>query len=246
MKKLISIIILAFFCSKISAQHFYHRLDVSTGNIYSFVASNLATAGINALADDMLFDNAFNYTYVNLSSENQPLKTKMRDIAGLTARDLFNDVRLGVKLGYQSFNPGNFNWGVYGSAHYKINQFGIDESDVVTNNIIHKVMIGGGMMFTLGNIESYTKVIIEAGLQYDIPLKYKGQFGTDVDNVLSKGLSSHFALRFGGTSWLQGIGLYADIPHYNMLKDNIKCNLKMYHFGIVYTISPWKMKAAYD
>lgn len=244
MKKIVLIAALALLSMRMSAQHFYHRLDVSTNNIYTFVAANLATAGLNALTDDMLFDNAYTYTYYDLSPNS--IKIKSRDIAGLTARDIFSDIMVGAKLGYQSFNPGNFNWGVYGSAHYKINQFGTEVSDVVTNHNIQKAMVGGGLMFTLGNIESNTRVIIEAGLRYDIPLSYKGSFGTETKDVLNGGLSSHYAIRFGGTSWLQGIGVYADIPHYNALKDAVGCKLKMYHFGIVYTISPWKLKEAYD
>lgn len=244
MKKTTLIVALALLGMKMSAQHFYHRLDVSTSNIYTFVAANLATAGLNALTDDMLFDNAYSYTYYDLSPSSINKKTK--DIAGLTARDLFSDVMVGAKLGYQSFKPGNFNWGVYGSAHYKINQFGTEVSDAVTNHNIQKAMVGGGLMFTLGNIESNTRVIIEAGLRYDIPLSYKGSFGTKTKDVLNSGISSHYAIRFGGTSRLQGIGLYADIPHYNALRSAVGRNLKMYHFGIVYTISPWKFKEAYD
>ena len=45
------------------AQHLYYRMDVATNNIYTFAAANLATAGINALTDEMLFDNAYTYTY---------------------------------------------------------------------------------------------------------------------------------------------------------------------------------------
>ncbi len=46
------------------AQHLYYRMDVATNNIYTFAAANLATAGINALTDEMLFDNAYTYTYI--------------------------------------------------------------------------------------------------------------------------------------------------------------------------------------
>lgn len=244
MRKTILIVALTLFSMNMSAQHFYHRLDVSTSNIYTFVAANLATAGLNLLTNDRLFDNAYAYTYYDLSPSSIKMNTK--DIAGLTARDVFSDIMVGAKLGYQSFNRGNFNWGVYGSAHYKINQFGTEVSEIVTNHNIQKVMVGGGLIFTLGNMESKARVIIEAGLRYDIPLSYKGSFGTDTKDVLNSGLSSHYAIRFGGMNWLEGIGVYADIPHYNALKDAVGCKLKMYHFGIVYTITPWKIKEAYD
>lgn len=234
------------------AQHFYHRLDVGTGNIYSFVAGNLITAGLNAAADDMLFDNAYSYTHTKLSAVGQSVDTKGYNVMGLTARDLFNDVRLGAKLGYQSFSPGSFNWGIYGSAHYKVNRFktALDGGADLSKHNVQRALLGGGVMFILGNIGSSTRVIIDAGLRLDMPISYKGACGNKAADVLNSGLSSHYSIRFGGTGRLQGVGVYADIPHYNMFKsggpyfDNPK--MKMYSLGIIYTISPWKTKNAYD
>lgn len=251
MKKTLLIGILFMVVQQVNAQHFYHRIDVGTNNIYTFVASNLITAGLNAATNDMLFDTSYNYSYLDLSA-NESVNTKNYDMLGLTARDIFSDVRIGTKLGYQSFNFGTFNWGIYGSVHYKLNQFKtqVEGMDVFAKHKIQKLMLGGGLMMILGSMENSTRVIIEAGLRYDTPLSYKGGCGEEVNNILNSGLSSNVSIRFGGTSWLQGLGLYADIPHYNMFKSGggylNNPQLKMYSFGIVYTISPWKFKDAYD
>lgn len=251
MKKVLFFIILFVAMQQANAQHFYHRIDVGTNNIYTFVASNLITAGLNAATNDMLFDNSYNYTYMDLST-NESVETKNYDVLGLTARDIFNDIRVGAKLGYQSFNFGAFNWGIYGSAHYKLNQFKtkVDGSDIWTKHNIQKIMLGGGLMMIFGSMENSTRVIIEAGLRYDTPFNYRGACGDNFKDVLNRGLSSNVSVRFGGKSWLQGLGLYADIPHYNMFKSGGEYfsnpQLKMYSFGVVYTISPWKFKDAYD
>lgn len=251
MKKTLLIGILFIVVQQADAQHFYHRIDIGTNNIYTFVASNLITAGLNAATNDMLFDTSYNYSYLDLSA-NESVKTKNYDMLGLTARDIFSDVRIGTKLGYQSFNFGAFNWGIYGSVHYKLNQFKtqVEGIDVFTKHNIQKLMLGGGLMMILGSMENNTRVIIEAGLRYDTPLSYKGGCGGETNDMANSGLSSNVSIRFGGTGWLQGLGLYADIPHYNMFKSGglyfSNPHLKMYSFGIIYTISPWKFIGAYD
>lgn len=231
-----------------NAQNLYYRLDVGTNNIYSFAAANLATAGLNALTDKMLFDNAYTYTYLNTSNE---FDAKNYSIVGMTARDIFSDITAGGKIGYQSFNPGIFNWGIYGSAHYRINQFksSLKGQNDELHNDIQRVLLGGGLLFNLGDIESSTRFVIEAGVRYELPLSYNRLNGQKVSDVLNSGLSSHFALRINGNGLLQGLGIYADIPHYNLFKDSVgnidNPKLKMYTFGIIYTITPWKIKDMY-
>ena len=62
------------------AQHLYYRMDVATDNIYTFAAANLATAGINALTDEMLFDNAYTYTYIQNVDKNSNASIKNTDV----------------------------------------------------------------------------------------------------------------------------------------------------------------------
>lgn len=235
------------------AQHFYYRLDLSSSNIYAFALSNLATAGLNRAANRMLFDNYYSYTIHDLSSPTRDVNVKNYSPVGITARDAFNDVGGGLRLGYNSFNPGSVNWAVFATAHYKLNQFktqltGLD--DPVLRHRMHHVAVGAGVMLSLGGIESPSRVILEAGVRYNIPVGYAGPFGTKANDVLNSGISTHYALKFGGFSKLQGLGVWADIPHYNMLKNGGEYlpggKLKSYSFGIVYTITPSRVKDSYQ
>lgn len=228
-----------------SQSHLYYRLDVGTNHIYSFAIANLATGWLNALTDRMLFDNAYSYTYLN-DIDNVGYESKQYSITGITARDFFSDIITGVKLGYQSSSPSNFNWGFFGSAHYRVNQFEtlMKNSDISLHNDLQRLLIGGGVLFSFGSIESSTRVTFEAALRYEMPLSYKGYYGKGI-NFLNEGLSSHFAIRINGSGTLQGLGFYTDIPHYDLFKDRPTGNLNTYTFGIIYTITPWKIKEEY-
>lgn len=248
MKKITLTFLMAYAMIAAKAQNLYYRLDIGTKNIYSFAAANLATAGINALTDRMLFDNAYTYTYL---SGSNGLETKGYNVAGMTARELFSDFTAGGKIGYQSFNPGSFNWGAYGSAHYRINQFKTSigsQSDFIHNDV-QRLLLGGGLLLNLGDIESSTRFLIEAGVRYEMPVGYNRLEGRKISDLLNSGLSSHIALRINGNGILQGLGVYADIPHYNLFKDlggqSGTPNFKMYTFGIIYTITPWKIREMY-
>ncbi|MBQ6063478.1 MAG: hypothetical protein IJK87_07580 [Prevotella sp.] len=237
--------------SPIQSQNLYYKFEVGTNNIYSFAIANLATGWMNALADRMLFDNAYTYTYLQSVDNSQGLKTRNYNITGITAREFFSDVTTGGKIGYQSSNPGNFNWGVFGSAHYRINQFKTitKSSDDEYHNDIQRLLLGGGLLLSYGDIESSTRFTFEAGLRYEMPMYYKGFLGKKSD-VLNQGLSSHFAIRINGNGALQGLGVYADIPHYKLYKKDdsqvVVSNLRMYTFGIIYTITPWKIIKIYN
>lgn len=232
-------------CVPAKAQHFYYKLDVGTSNIYSFAVTNIATAWLNKATDRMLFNAAYTYTHPAVTGTGADLKTRNYNVAGITAHDVFADITTGAKLGYQSFSPGLFNWGIFGSAHYRINQF---ESKFAGaghygHNNLQRLQVGGGLMLNLGEMESPTRVTVEAGLRYNIPLKGKDADGTIPLETLQKGLSSHYAIRINGRGALQGIGIYADIPHHKVWKTpEGSTNVKLYTFGIVYTITPWKIK----
>ncbi len=228
-----------------SQSHLYYKLDVGTNHIYSFAVANLATGWLNALTDRMLFDNAYSYTYLN-DLDNTGYKSKQYSITGITAREFFSDVTAGAKIGYQSASPEVFNWGLFASAHYRVNQFksSINNIDDELHNDIQRLLLGGGILLSFGDIESSTRLTFEAALRYEMPLSYKGLYGNST-NLLNKGLSSHFAIRVNGYGVLQGLGIYADIPHYEIFKDRESGNLKMYTFGIIYTITPWKIKGQY-
>lgn len=92
-------------------RNFYHRLDVGSANVYTFVLSNLLTGYANYLSGDMLFDNSYVYTLYDGSMDGGKIRTKGFNPMGITATELFNDAFAGVKLGYQSDRLGFLNWG---------------------------------------------------------------------------------------------------------------------------------------
>lgn len=110
-------------------------------------------------------------------------------------------------------------------------------------------MLGGGLLLNFGSIESSTRFVLEASLRYELPVSYKGISEMKQSDMLNKRLSSHYALRINGNGVLQGMGVYADIPHYSLFKKSGMQygtpDVKMYSFGIMYTITPWKIKDIY-
>lgn len=241
MKKAIILTMCLAIASTANAQVFFHRIDVNMGNIYSFVASNLISAGLNQLTKDRLVDTSFGYTIYSHHSNSDDINIKDYNRTGLTIKDLFADSTFGAKLGYQSSNPGVFNWAIYGSCHYRINQFKLLYDDSQFRQNIQRLQLGGGLLFSFGDIEHDTRFVIEAGLRYNIPIFYDGSIGESASSAINTGLTSHYSLRFGGFGFLKGVGIFAEVPHYNSVKGqtvHTGLSLKPYTFGITYTIMP--------
>ncbi len=145
------------FISDAKSPCFFHRIDINTGNLYTFAASNLITAGINKVTNDRFCDNSFNYTIYSYDTPDSKVKDYNR--IGENIQELFADTSVGTRLGYQSFNLGFFNWGLYGSAHYRINQFKIITSNETIRNNMQRLQLGGGIMISFGNMENENKLI---------------------------------------------------------------------------------------
>lgn len=237
----------AFAICSAKAQHpnFFHRLDVASGNTYTFVGTNLITAFTNYLTHDVLFDNSFQYSFFNGSIGNSDIKTKPENLLGLRASDLFNDMNLGVKLGYRSSSYGSFNWGVYGSAHWRLNQFQskVGNASEYGRERFSYLRPGVGVFAMFGDIEHKLKFQIEVGARYNIPLAYTGMYGTSTD-VLDSGLTTHYALKLGGAYDFTG-GIYLDINHFNFFKPEYCNKFKMMTIGVTFTITPKRGEGLY-
>lgn len=105
MKKIIIAIIATVFAFSAKCQVFFHRIDINTGNIYTFVASNLVSAGLNQLTKDRLADTSFEYTFYSKDSGSGQLDIKDYNRAGITVKDLFADCNFGTRLGYRASIP---------------------------------------------------------------------------------------------------------------------------------------------
>lgn len=237
------------FAATVNAQrHFYHRIDVGSSNIYTFVLSNLITGYTNYFTHDILFDNSYVYTVFGGEVNGESVKTKAFNPMGITASDLFNDAFAGVKLGYKSDIMGAFNWGIYASGHFRFNQFKAKFAAMedYTKERFNYLKPGVGLLLTFGGIESKVKVELEAAARYDLPVGYKGLWGTSAKDVLGKGMSSHYSIKVGGYSWFSA-GIFADLYHYKLYSNTQNnSSFKPYSFGVTFTITPKRGEDIYD
>lgn len=228
------------------SRNFYYRADVESGNVYTFVGSNLITAFANYFSHDVLFDNSFQYSFFSGETSLGKVKTKPQNMLGLTARDLFNDITLGGKIGYKSDSMDSFNWGAYGSLHYKLNQFKClwNSYEDYLQERFSFIKPGIGLYGLFGGIEHKYKFQIEAGVQYCIPTGYNGVFGSGSKN-LNSGISTHYALKLGGYVDFSG-GIFLDIYHFNIYKKELCNKFKMFNMGLTLTITPKRSERYYQ
>lgn len=240
--------ILCFAAMANAQRHFYHRIDVGSSNIYTFVLSNLITGYTNYFTHDILFDNSYVYTVFGGEVNGESVKTKAFNPMGITASELFNDAFAGVKLGYKSDIMGAFNWGIYASGHFRFNQFKAKFAAMedYTKERFNYLKPGVGLLLTFGGIESKVKVELEAAARYDLPTGYKGLWGTSAKDVLGKGMSSHYSIKVGGYSWFSA-GIFADLCHYKLYSNTQNnSSFKPYSFGVTFTITPKRGEDIYD
>lgn len=240
--------ILSLCTSKVSAisRNFFHRIDVGSGNVYTFVGSNLITAFANYLTRDMLFDNSFSYTFFSGNNAGRSISTRPDNLMGVTARDIFNDAFAGIKLGYKSGVFSNVNWALYGSFHYKINQFKADmfNSGQFTRERVSFLKPGIGGQIVFGGIEHKLRFQLEVGAQYCFPIDYKGVYDSGSNN-LNSGVMTHYAFKIGGYVNFS-CGIYADIYHFDLFKSSFNNSMKMYNVGVTFTITPKRGEDFYD
>ena len=211
--------------------------DLCFGNPYTAALSSVATGLTNYyLLNDAFFENSFIYGIYPSNVDN--LEVKTQNPMGVTARELFNNVQAGLKLGYQSYNPGFFNAGIYATGHYKIDQFKVGfNDDNMFNHRAQRVLVGATALFSLGSMEQANRVIIEAGCRYSIGLNYKSSNPND-NLSLNNGLVSHFAIKVASRGMLQNLGVFADINHFNLWKIQDGRKLNNYTFGLTWTLTP--------
>lgn len=206
--------------AKIKNDHFYHHIELNYSNAYSLAISSIATGYLNYLLGDAIFENGYGHEIYQGEIAGQEVKYREFNQLGVKARELFNTITPSIRLGYKTNWKGNFNMGVYAMGTYKLDQF---ETKMPGDNeyLRHRLQYakaGGGLHFTFGHLESPTRVIVEAGCQYAIPIGYRG-FSHD-KNQLNKGITSHFSIQMGGPKYLQNIGFFLDYDHFDTFDKN--------------------------
>lgn len=254
MKKTFILFVLLGLCTNILAQsnvrfknhHLILNGDIASGNPYTMAVSSVITGLANYyLFNDAFFENSFAYTLYSTNEDN--LKVKTMNPMGLTASELFNNIQVGLKFGYQTYSPEFFNAGVYASAHYKLDQFKIGyNDDNMQKHRAQRALFGVTGLASLGSMGQASRVIIEAGLRYSMALAYNSPIGSDKDQ-LNNGLTSHYAIKLASRGMWQNIGIYADIDHFNLWKNfNSGKKLNSYTVGITWTITPQQVEDRKD
>ena len=224
--------------SHIRNNHLILNAEVASGSPYTFAVSSVITGLLNYyVLNDAFFENSYTYTFYSTNIDG--LKARTMNPMGLTAREMFNNIQTGLKLGYQTYRPEFFNCGIYATAHYKMEQFKVGyDSDNMFNHRIQRVLVGATALVSLGSMKQPQRVIIEAGLRYSIPLTYKSPNGNG-KSMLNEGYSSHYAVKIASRGMLQDIGIFADIDHFNLWK-NYKPNhrLRDFSIGVTWKITP--------
>lgn len=225
------------------SHNFYFHVEMNCGNIYPFAAWSILSGALNSALKYNLFESGFAYDLYT----GKDVKTKYNSPIAFSAVDLFNHVQPGIKLGYYSdYISSDFNWGILATGGYKINQFRLLDGQDYVGQCIHRVQVGAMALLAFGRNGGSTQALLEIGGRYNIASKYDGGdiHGT---KALNNGFSSHFALKFGGSGWLQNIGVYADIDHYNLYKNSlvdgglnpyVNTNLKNITIGFCVTVTP--------
>lgn len=225
------------------SHNFYFHVEMNSGNIYPFAGWSIISGALNSALKYNLFESGFAY---DIYSGNN-VKTKYNSPIAFNAVNIFNHIQPGLKIGYYSdYINSPVNWGVLATGGYKINQFQMQEMNNYVRQCIHRAQVGALLLLAFGKNGASTQAMIELGAKYNFATKYKGGEITDT-KALNNGISSHFALKFGGTGWLQNIGVYADIDHYNLYKNSfeingnkpfINNNLKNITIGLCVTVTP--------
>ena len=210
--------------SQAHSQHLYLKMDLGSANIFSLCAMSLASAGLNAATNRSFSVTSFLVSPITAKAGSTELDIENYKWNLLDGNDLFKDVQLGGRIGWKSAEPLNVaNFGFYGSFHYRINQFKIEDkaqNDYLKHNI-QRMFIGLTAFVDLGDWEHGLVTTIEAGVRYSIATKYKNPYNLD-KGALNNGLTTHFAVYLSPTSdfALQDLGFFVDINHFNLLNDS--------------------------
>ena len=246
-KKLYFVLILFFSASLLNAQirkverakdnHIFFHVDLAAGHFYTATFPSVMAWGLNLLTSSNIFESALEYPFYKGEIGSQKLELHHYNLLGFTANELFSNLHPCIKIGYQSRRFSDFNWGFYATAEYWQNQFQsrIKGGEYEKNNL-QRALFGGSLFTVLGNIDKKYHVMIEGGLRYSMALKYKGPLAYDKDDI-KNGLTSHFAVKLTGASAIQDFGVYVDINHFDLLKDDNN-KLNSWAIGLMWTVTP--------
>jgi hypothetical protein len=213
--------------------HLFLHVNFAAGNVYTAAFPSLATWGLNELTKSNIFESALEVPFYSTDG----FDLEQYSMVGYTAHDLFKDIHPSLKIGYQTRRMSDFNWGIYASGEYIMNQFKTQYSNFgYESNKLQRFLVGGSAFVVIGGVDKMYHFMIEAGGRYSMALNYEGPLADGKDGI-NNGLVSHFALKVTGAGAIQDFGIYADFNHFDLLKRN-DAKLKMFNIGIMWTVTP--------
>lgn len=255
---IMAIAMIAAVATPISAQrNFYNRVEFGGGNVWTFVGMEAVSIIINQLTHRPLTEATLRFgvpssEYGNLNGYqgfddwNQDRFTNDPNAeygdngyVKFKGENLLSNIIIGDKMGYLSDNLSFVNYCIYGAAYYNLQQFKLMSDDENYNNLsTQRMQLGGGLMFTFGSIESKSRIILDGGLRYNIPLHFDGEgIEGSTKDTMNKGISSHYMFKY---SWDNSVavGATVDVMHYNLFKDESLCGnqSKIFEFGITVSL----------
>lgn len=165
---------------------------------------------------------AASYHYVKLEDNGEKIDFKQNNPYGFTAYDLFNDLEVGLKVGWQGAETpiGLYVYGAYGINQYKLRFLG--ERDY-NKHKLQSVRMGVGVKISPLRflLDDYGWCpIIEVGTTYINNFKYKGPNGNDKDQI-NNGMRSSYAIGVQfGEEGEYSIMLDMDMAHYDIFNRN--------------------------
>lgn len=252
------ILVTISFVTPVSAQrHFYNRIELGGGNVWTFLGMEAVSIIVNQVTHRPLteatlrfgvpiseegnlngyqgFDD-WNYDRFNDDPDNEYGDNGFAKFKG---KNLLSNIIIGDKMGYLSDHLGLVNYCIYGAAYYNLQQFKLmSDYENYTNLSTQRMQLGGGFMLIFGSVESKSRIIIDGGLRYNIPLNFSGNgVAGSTNDIMNKGISSHYMFKY---SWdnSAAVGATVDMMHYNMFKDENLCGnkSKIFEFGITLTL----------
>lgn len=242
--------------SVFAQRHFYNRLEIGSGNAWTFMATEIASMLLNDALNSPMSEATLRmgvpsseygnlYTVQGFSDYNKSRfvgnakDENSNAVVGISLSELFSNIIVGEKFGYISDRQGFLNFCLYGAAYYNLVQLKLmhNISDYTKLNT-QRFQAGGGLMFIFGSIEKSDRIIVDAGLRYNIPIYFSGD-GIDgkANDILNKGFSSHYMVKYSMSSIL-AVGFTFDMIHYNFFKDEslVGNSSKLTEFGITLSL----------
>ena len=238
-------------------RHFYNRVELGGGNVWTFAGLELASVVVNQLTHRPITEATMRFAvpvseYGNLNgyqgfydwnsdrfSDDPEYSSGDNGYVKFKGKNLLSNVIIGDKMGYLSDKLGAVNYCIYGSAYYNLQQLKIMSDETNYNSVsTQRLQLGGGAMLILGSIEKKGRFIIDGGLRYNLPLGFASEaYSGSANEMLNSGITSHYMFKY---SWnnATAVGMTLDLMHYNLFKDTSLCGAKskIAEFGITLSV----------